>query len=134
MKRGSDGWWGIGVTLSWARHTMWQKFFQSCASNVMTHYNFMRNFVLIQYLMTEWNSSFFSLTIQKTIVSFIPLFVLVFSHFWQWIYKNTKTLHNLCLHFGQDGKKEKITQLKGLKYQKTKDKNMKILRILCLHF
>ena len=36
---------------------------------------------------------------------------LVFGHFWRQIYKNTKVLCNLCLHFarqdGQDGKKWK---------------------------
>ena len=39
---------------------------------------------------------------------------LVFAHFWRQSYKNTKTLHNLCLHFsrqdGQDGKKWKENQ------------------------
>ena len=34
---------------------------------------------------------------------------LVFGHFWQQSYENTKILRNLCLHFarqdGQDGKK-----------------------------
>ena len=36
---------------------------------------------------------------------------LVFGHFWQQSYENTKILRNLCLHFamqdGQDGKKWK---------------------------
>ena len=36
---------------------------------------------------------------------------LVFGHFWQQSYQNTKILHNLCLHFarqdGQDGKNRK---------------------------
>ena len=35
---------------------------------------------------------------------------MVFGHFWQQSYENTKILHNLCLHFarqdGQDGKKQ----------------------------
>jgi len=42
---------------------------------------------------------------------------LVFGHFWQQSYENTKILHNLCLHFAREmGKIEKtgkkITQLK----------------------
>ena len=36
---------------------------------------------------------------------------LVFGHFWQLSYENTKILHNLCLFFarqdGQDGKNQK---------------------------
>ena len=36
---------------------------------------------------------------------------LVFGHFWQWSYENTKILRNLCLHFArqdrQDGKNRK---------------------------
>ena len=45
------------------------------------------------------------------------------------VYKNTKNLRNLSLHFarqdGQDGKNgKKITQLKLPKYQKPKGKNM----------
>ena len=56
-------------------------------------------------------------------VSFIPF--LVFGHFCQGSYENTKILCNLCLHFarqdGQDGKnREKITQLKLPKYKKRK--------------
>ena len=39
---------------------------------------------------------------------------LVFGHFWQRSYKNTKILRNLCLHFarqdGQEGKKWKENQ------------------------
>ena len=59
-------------------------------------------------------------------VSFIPF--LVFGHFWQCRYKNTKILRNLCLHFarqnGQDGKNQKenhatkVTKLPKTKRQK----------------
>ena len=51
--------------------------------------------------------------------------ILVFGHFWQRSYKNTKTLHNHCLHFarqnGQDGKNWKENHAtKVTKNQKTK--------------
>ena len=54
---------------------------------------------------------------------------LVFGHFWQLSYENTKILHNLCLHFarldGQDGKKRKENHYtKVNKIPKTKDENM----------
>ena len=54
---------------------------------------------------------------------------LVFGHFWQQRYENTKILHNLYLRFarqdGQDRKPgKKITQLKWPKYQNPKDENM----------
>ena len=50
---------------------------------------------------------------------------LVFGHFWQRNYENTKILRNLCLHFarqdGQDGKKwEKNHATKVRKIPKTK--------------
>ena len=48
---------------------------------------------------------------KSTSVLFIPFWFLVFGHFWQRSYENTKILRNLCLHFGrqygQDGKKWK---------------------------
>ena len=38
----------------------------------------------------------------------------VFAHFWRQIYKNTKILHNLCLHFArQDWQDEKKTERKS---------------------
>ena len=53
---------------------------------------------------------------------------LLFGHFWQRSYKNTKILCNLCLHFvrqdGQDGKKRKenhstkVTKISKTKIQK----------------
>ena len=65
------------------------------------------------------------------IVSFIPFFV--FGHFWRQSYKNTKILHNLCLHFArQDGQYwkngKKIMQLKWPKYPKPKDENVGLTR------
>ena len=50
---------------------------------------------------------------------------LVFGHFWQRSYENTKILRNLCLHFarqdGQDGKNRKENHAtKGTKIPKTK--------------
>jgi hypothetical protein len=53
-------------------------------------------------------------------VLFIPF--LVFGHFWQQSYENTKILRNLCLHFTrQDGKKWKENQAtKVTKIPKTK--------------
>ena len=50
-------------------------------------------------------------TIVIATVSFIPIFVFFFGHFWRRSYENTKILRNLCLHFarldGQDWKKWK---------------------------
>ena len=50
---------------------------------------------------------------------------LVFGHFWQQSYENTKILRNLCLHFarqdGQDGKNRKENHAtKVTKIPKTK--------------
>ena len=50
---------------------------------------------------------------------------MVFGHFWQRSYENTKLLRNLCLHFarqdGQDGKKyEENHTTKVTKIPKTK--------------
>ena len=54
---------------------------------------------------------------------------LVFGHFWQRSYENTKILRNLCLHFarqdGQDGKNRKENHAtKVTKIPKPADKNM----------
>ena len=50
-----------------------------------------------------------------------------FGHFWRPSYKDTKILHNLCLHIarqdGQHGKNNNM-QLKWPKYQKPRDKNV----------
>ena len=48
---------------------------------------------------------------------------LVFGHFWQQSYENTKILRNLCLHFarqdGQDGKScNKVTKIPKTKRRK----------------
>ena len=53
---------------------------------------------------------------------------MVFGHFWQWSYENTKILRSICLHFtrqdGQDGKKwienhtTKVTKIQKIKRQK----------------
>ena len=54
---------------------------------------------------------------------------LVFDHFWRWSYENTKTLHNLCLHFArQDGQDRKETERKSsnLSDQNTKNQKTKI--------
>ena len=58
--------------------------------------------------------------IVKIDASFIPF--LVFGHFWQRSYENTKILRNLCLHFArQDGKNRKENQAsKVTKIPKTK--------------
>ena len=46
-------------------------------------------------------------------VSFIPFLFLV-HNFWRQSYKNTKILHNLCLHFArQDGQDQKKTKRKS---------------------
>ena len=55
--------------------------------------------------------------------------LLVFGHFWQRSYENTKILRNLCLPFarqdGEDGKKQKEDHvIKVNKIQKTKRQNM----------
>jgi len=59
--------------------------------------------------------------------SHFPL--LVFGHFLRQSYENTKTLHNLCLHFArQDGQDRKETERKSsnLSDQNTKNQKTKI--------
>ena len=63
---------------------------------------------------------------------------MVFGHFWQQSYKNTKILRNLCLHEarqdGHDRKKLKLSQISLFWFLVTfGDEVMKILRNLCLH-
>ena len=77
------------------------------------------------------NSTFSRFLLNKQKLSkqmFIPFFV--FGHFWRRSHKNTKKIHNLCLHFtrkdGQDKNNgKKITQSNQSKYQKPKDWNMR---------
>jgi hypothetical protein len=69
------------------------------------------------------------MSIYFTNVSFIPF--LVFGHFWQLSYENTKILRNLCLHFarqdGQDGKKpERNHTIKVIKIPKAKRRNLSV--------
>ena len=63
---------------------------------------------------------------------------LVFGHLWPQSYENTKTLHNLCLHFsrqdGQDGKNCKENQeTKMTKIPKTKRRKYGMNETLSLY-
>ena len=82
-------------------------------------------YIQYTYLDSEFLALFVCFTFPSSHFSF-----LVFGHFWQQSYENTKILQNLCLHFarqdGQDGNKngKKITQLNWPKYQNPKDEKM----------
>ena len=75
-----------------------------------------------------WYQSFHEIAFEFSyFCSIIVSCFLVFGHFWQLSYKNTKILRNLCLHFakqdGQNGRKpEKNHETKVTKIQKTKSR------------